>query len=316
VDSSIEELARELSALQARRGLQHPGRADATGPTLTRALTLEQFAPGEQRRRGLVTALLKHAEGLPPDLRMVFLAACSIRTQDRPTLTERIERAAATLQVTPRTGWARLADANQRVAESVAAALSSSSGEPQPEWLLTSLHAVTDLRNPRPTIRSTHTIRVVSPVLTHIVERISFPGAPPDADPLFRAWGDCELIAVERQSQVTWQVSLRLKRPVACGDSATYSFQTQPPSRRLLHPMSVMLPERVCRVFSTEVNFGSPSVANRVWRLDGVSAPTAELDTPSGVILDPHTNPVLKATYDDMVPGRVYGLRWEWSDDA
>ena len=80
--------------------------------------------------------------------------------------------------------------------------------------------------------------------------------------------------------------------------------------------MSVMLPERVCRVFSTEVNFGSPSMAKRVWRLDGVSAPTAELDTPSGVILDPHTNPVLTATYDDMVPGRVYGLRWEWSDDA
>lgn len=316
MESAIEDLARELSALQARRGLQHPGRADAAGPTLTRALTLDQFAPGEQRRRGLVTSLLKHAEGLPPDLRMVFLAACSIRTQDRPTLTERIERAAAALSVTPRTGWARLADANRRIAESLAGRLSSTSGAPQPEWLLTSLHAVTDLRSGRPTTRSTHTIRVVSPTLTHIIERISFPGATADADPLFRAWGDCELISVERQSQVTWQVSLKLKRAVACGDSATYSFETQAPARRLLHPMSVMLPERVCRVFSTEVNFGSPSMAKRVWRLDGVSAPTAELDTPSGVILDPHTNPVLTATYDDMVPGRVYGLRWEWSDDA
>ena len=128
---------------------------------------------------------------------------------------------------------------------------------------------------------------MVSPYLTHITERISFPGASPDADPAFRAWGDAELVSVERPYQVTWQVSLRLKRTFLAGESATYSFQSQAPSRRLLHPMSVMLPERVCRVFSTEVNFGSPSVATRVWRLDGVPAPVAELDTPSGVLLDP-----------------------------
>jgi hypothetical protein len=316
VNSIIEQLTRELSALQARRGIQHPGRADAVGPALTKALDLDQCEPGESRRRALVTGLLRHAESLPPDLHMVFLSGCSIRTEDRPTLTQRVTRAATTMQVAERTAWARLADANRRVAESLAGPLPKDPSAPPPEWLLTSLHAYTDLRSGRPITRSTHTIRVVSPYLTHITERISFPGASPDADPAFRAWGDAELVSVERPYQVTWQVSLRLKRTFLAGESATYSFQSQAPSRRLLHPMSVMLPERVCRVFSTEVNFGSPSVATRVWRLDGVPAPVAELDTPSGVLLDPHTQPVLKASYDDMTLGRVYGLRWEWSDDA
>jgi len=316
VNSIIEQLTRELSALQARRGIQHPGRADAVGPALTKALDLDQCEPGESRCRALVTGLLRHAESLPPDLHMVFLSGCSIRTEDRPTLTQRVTRAATTMQVAERTAWARLADANRRVAESLAGPLPKDSSAPPPEWLLTSLHAYTDLRSGRPITRSTHTIRVVSPYLTHITERISFPSASPDADPAFRAWGDAELVSVERPYQVTWQVSLRLKRTFLAGESATYSFQSQAPSRRLLHPMSVMLPERVCRVFSTEVNFGSPSVATRVWRLDGVPAPVAELDTPSGVLLDPHTQPVLKASYDDMTLGRVYGLRWEWSDDA
>ncbi len=316
MDSIIEQLTRELSALQSRRGLQQPGRADAAGPTLARSLSLDQHLMGEQRRRAIVSGLLKHLEGMPDDLRFVFLAGCNIRTKNRPTLTERIERVAATLKVTPRTAWSRLSDANLRVAESLAATMTPSTDAPPPDWLLTSLHAVTDLRSGHPTSRSTHTIRVVSPYLTHITERISFPGAGPEADPRFRAWGDAELVSVERPFQVTWIVSLRLKRTFLCGDSANYSFEVQAPSRRLMHPMTVMLPERVCRVFSTEVNFGSPSMAKRVWRLDGVPAPVAELGTPSGVLLDPHTGPVIKVSYDDMVQGRVYGLRWEWSDDA
>ena len=77
--------------------------------------------------------------------------------------------------------------------------------------------------------------------------------------------------------------------------------------------MSVMLPERECRVFSTEVNFGQQSVASRnFWRLDGVAAPVAELDDPAGTPLDPHSTPILRAQYDNMIRGRVYGLRWEW----
>ena len=141
MNSIIEQLTRELSALQARRGIQHPGRADAVGPALTKALDLDQCEPGESRRRALVTGLLRHAESLPPDLHMVFLAGCSIRTEDRPTLTQRVTRAATTMQVAERTAWARLADANRRVAESLAGPLPKDPSAPPPEWLLTSLHA-------------------------------------------------------------------------------------------------------------------------------------------------------------------------------
>ena len=189
------------------------------GPALTKALDLDQCEPGESRRRALVTGLLRHAESLPPDLHMVFLSGCSIRTEDRPTLTQRVTRAATTMQVAERTAWARLADANRRVAESLAGPLPKDSSAPPPEWLLTSLHAYTDLRSGRPITRSTHTIRVVSPYLTHITERISFPGASPDADPAFRAWGDAELVSVERPYQVTWH---SLAASSVCGRSKSW----------------------------------------------------------------------------------------------
>ncbi|HEX8511072.1 MAG TPA: hypothetical protein VF635_16445, partial [Propionibacteriaceae bacterium] len=185
---------------------------------------------------------------------------------------------------------------------------------PPREWVLTSLHAVTDLTESRPTFRSTHTLRVVSPYLTEITERISFPGAEPGADPGFKVSGDCALVRVERSFQVSWTITMRLSRNFACGELITYSLSVRAPSRRLVHPMSVILPERECRSFTTEVNFGRPSVAARVWRLDGVPAPAAELEQPTGVLLDPHREPVLRATYYDMVRGRVYGLRWQWAD--
>lgn len=314
MDNRVGQLADELSALQRRRGLQSPEWAAAVGPLLTRAFALEQQPEGEPRKEALIAGLLKHAEGLPPDLRFVFISACAVRTKQRPVLGARLEHAGEAISVNIRTAWRRRDAANRRVAESLAAAIGSGDAAPPPEWVLTALRASTDLSVQRPIFRSTHTVRVVSPYLSEVTERISFPGAEPDADPEFRANGDCELVRVERIFQVTWVLTMRLKRAFACGEMVTYSLFVRAPSRRLVHPMSVMLPERECRTFSTEVNFGNPSVASRVWRLDGVPAPVAELDEPSGEVLDPSTSPVLKAEYTNMVRGRVYGLRWQWAE--
>lgn len=315
MQTQIDQLARELRALQGRRGVQQAHRDESVGVLIAQALSLEQYRPGEHRRKALIAGLITHAEVLPADLSFVLLTACAIRAEQRPNLTQRLEYAANILEINVRTVWRRLDDANQRVAASLAGVLVSPESTPPPEWVLTSLHTRTDLTQPRPIFYSTHTVRVISPYLSQIVERVSFPGAGPDADPAFKVTGDCELGRVERPYQVSWEITLRLARQFACGESVTYSMSVRAPSRRLVHPMSVMLPERECRVFSTEIDFGRPSVARRVWRLDGVSAPVAELDDPAGTLLDPHREPVLRADYQNMVRGRVYGLRWEWEDD-
>lgn len=310
----VEQLVRELSSLQARRGLQEAYRGDAAGVLITKALSLDQHPAGEQRRKALVAGLLSHAENLPPDLRLFFINACAIRSEHRPTLSQRLEHSSAVLKLNVRTGWRRLSDANELVAASLAAVLDLPETVPPREWVLTSLHSVTDLTVSRPVFRSTHTLRVVSPYLTRITERISFPGAEVDADPEFKVSGDCVLARVERPFQVSWSIDMSLLRTFRCGESITYSLSVRAPSRRLVHPMSVILPERECRSFSTQVNFGQPSVAARVWRFDGVPAPAAELEEPSGELLDPHREPVLTAAYENMVRGRVYGLRWEWAE--
>ena len=315
MDARVEQLAAELAAIQRRRGLQSATWAATLGPLLTQALALDQHPQGEARREALVAGLLQHVEVLPPDMRFVFLAACSLRTKHKPYLGERLEAAGEAIEVNVRTTWRRLHDANLRLAEHLVAALDANRPAPPSEWVLTALRVSTDLSVARPVFRSTHTVRVVSPYLSEITERISFPGAEPDADPEFAVSGACSLVSVERAFQVTWVLTMRLSRTLACGQSATYSMVTKAPSRRLVHPMSVMLPERECRTFATEVNFGTPSAASQVWRLDGVPAPVAELDEPSGPLLDSVANPVLRAEYTNMVRGRVYGLRWQWSEN-
>jgi hypothetical protein len=315
VEDRAERLAGELAALQRGRALQSPDLDRVVGPLLTQALALEQLPEGEPRREALIAGLIKHAESLPPDLRHVFLVACSARTKLPPALGERLETVADRISVNVRTVQRRKVAANQRIAERLVAAMDAGTAQPPAEWVLTELRASTDLTAPRPIFRSTHSIRVVSPYLTEVSERVSFPGAEHDADPEFAVSGDAELMRVERPFRVTWAITLRLRRTFACGEIATYSVAIRAPSRRLVHPMSVMLPERECRTFSTEVNFGTPPVAARVWRLDGVPAPVAELeDTVGGLPLDPVANPVLRASYRNMVRGRVYGLRWQWAE--
>lgn len=313
-DAVVARLVAEIGALQPRRGLQSPRWAALVGPLLRSALDLEQYDEGGPRREALLAGLLGQADRLPPDLRFVFLSACAIRANHHPGLGERMVHAAAGLEISERTARRRLGTANRLVAEGFADDLGARAGAPSSAWVLTSLDATTDLTAARPVFRSQHTLRVVAPHLSEITERISFPGAAPDADPEFDAGGDCTLVRVERPFQVTWALTMRLARPFARGESVTYWLSVTAPSRRLVHPMSVMLPERECRRFSTEVDFGSPSVASRVWRLDGAPAPVAELDESSGELLDPHATPVLRASYDSMVRGRVYGLRWEWAD--
>ena len=314
ISTTINDLMAELSTLQSRRGLQDSTHADVVGPLLTRALRLDEYPVGEERRRVLVNGLLQHAEPLPPDLRFVFLSACALQSQDRPVLSERLERAGATIRVNVRTAWRRLNAANRRVAESLAAMADPVNAEPAPEWFLVRLISNVDLRESRPIYRSTHTIRVVSPYLNQITEGISFPGAEPEADPEFHVGGDCKLSRVVRQFTSNWLVTLDPGRAYACGEELTYTLSVRAPSRRLVHPMSVMLSERECRSLATEVNYGTPSVARQVWLLDGVPGPVAEVDEPCGVIVNPYETPVVRVAYERMTRGRVYGIRWQWAD--
>ncbi|MBL8929289.1 MAG: hypothetical protein JNL54_04120 [Kineosporiaceae bacterium] len=315
-DSAVHQLVDELETMQRRRGLQSPDWAGSVGPNIGQALALEQHEDGSRRREALVAGLLGHADSLPGDMQLAFISACAIPKRSLALLGERLQYAGDRMHipVSPRTVRRRLKLANRRVAQTLADDLARRSAAPSTDWVLTALDATTDLTTSRPVFRSTHTLRVVAPLLTEVTERISFPGAAPDADPEFEAEGDCALVRVDRPFQPTWALTMRLARPFTCGEVVSYSLAVRAPSRRLVHPMSVMLPERECRRFSTKVDFGSPSVASRVWRLDGAPAPAAELDSTSGELLDPHQTRVLTASFNGMVRGRVYGLRWEWAD--
>jgi predicted DNA-binding protein (UPF0251 family) len=304
----------ELQRLQRGRGLQLPPDDLEIGPNLNRKLNLEQAATAQGRQDALTKALIVQSSILTPELRLVFSAASALRVEDLPNLEARISKVAERLGVSGRTVKRRLEIANKKIAARIES-LAVASKAPSKDWVLNALHTRVDLTTSRPIFEGLHQVTVTSPFLDTFSERISFPGATADADPEFLVSGDCKLVSVTRPFPVTWEVTMSMQSRKLAGDQAQYAMTVKVPSRRLIHPMSVMLPERECHTFTTEVNFGAPSVAKRAWRFDGVSAPVAQLEELVGTEIDLTAQPVVRAGFRNMVLGRVYGLRWEWADE-
>ena len=143
-----------------------------------------------------------------------------------------------------------------------------------------------------------------------ISEKLSLPGADADVAPMFSASGDASLEAVRRVHQQTWEVTLRLNREYRCGDEVNYQSSLRLSSRADAPPMSVMAPQRDCRLFTTTVHLAG--LADQVWVRDGANPPTVNEDVPSGVVIDATAAPEPSVEFENLTPGMVYGLRWRW----
>jgi hypothetical protein len=85
------------------------------------------------------------------------------------------------------------------------------------------------------------------------------------------------------------------------------------PSVSAIRPMSVMMPVRPCRRYSTEVSFGDPPMGARVWALRGLPPTALEDPAPEGAA-EVAPGMVVREEFEYLVPGLAYGLRWSWAD--
>jgi len=300
----VADIARDLAGLQKNRGLQSAELASRVGPALA-TVTGFSAARGSDARASLVRQLLFAAEGLPPDLYLVFARACATRPDDAATLGRRLEMAGRHLRRSGAVARRRLADANLLVA----AALVNSLGEDK-GWFLHSLRSTVDFRTASPVYRAQYTLTVTAPALTRVSEKISLPGSGGDVDPLFSVAGQARLESVHRIHPQTWECWMVLDRTYHCGELIRYQSAVRLPDRRDAPPMSVMAPRRDCRSFATTVHLGG--LAEKVWVLDGVTPPTVNDVTPSGSLIDPEVEPEPSVQFRNLVPGLIYGLRWMW----
>ncbi len=305
MEVSVQSVASELAKMQRNRGLQAGDIGSRVGPSLTR---LTGFSPsrGAEGRQSLTRQLVRAAHTLPADQRMIFLRACAVRPTDAPTLQERLNGATVAIDRSLKVVRRRLSEANLAVAERLVAAAVDDRG-----WFLAELRATVDFREERPIHRARRTLVVTAPTLERVTEMISLPGFGDEA-PDLRVKGAARLEEVNQTGPQTWEFVLRLDAPRACGDLVEYETALRLPSRREGDPLSVMAPRRDCWRFETQVHLGG--LADRAWVLDGVTAPTALSEDPSGTPIDLEADPSPSVAFRDLTPGLVYGIKWHWAD--
>lgn len=299
----VATVARDLAKLQKGRGLQTADLSARVGSALAQA-TGFSAERGMEGRRSLTRQLVLAAEGLPPDLSLVFARACALRPDDGPTLGVRLDAAARHIKRGREATRRRVTQANLIVASRLVDFSKGDQG-----WILDSLRCFVDLRERSPVYRADYCLVVTAPALHRISEKISLPGSG-DAEPEFAVSGGARLETVTRIHPQTWECSISLDRGYSCGDVIRYRSAVRLPRRADAPPMSVMAPRRDCRFFSTTVRLDG--MADQVWVLDGVTPPTVNDETPTGSRIDPSADPQPSVEFRNLVPGLVYGLRWTW----
>ncbi|MFV0457839.1 MAG: hypothetical protein ACK5MT_03575 [Actinomycetales bacterium] len=299
-------VAADLAKLQRNRGLQSGSLADRVGPALAQ-VTGFSSARGVEARGSLLRQLLRAAEGLPPDLHLLFARACATRPDDKSTLTERLRIAANQIDRSIEVARRRTVEANRLVALRLLEDTQDDKG-----WFLQRLRINVDLRESKPVYHADYTLVVTAPVLSRITEQVSLPGDGTDVELGFAAGGAVRLDTVQRIHPQTWASQMTLDRTYTCGELIEYWSAVRLPDRSYAPPMSVMAPRRDCLHFSTTVHLGG--LADQIWVLDGVPPPTVNDVTPSGRRLDVEENPQPTVEFQYLTPGLIYGLRWTWRD--
>ena len=300
----VQSIAKELARLQTNRGLQTGDLSQKVGPQLS---CLTGFS-GERpdARASLTRQLVLASSALTPDGRLVFLRACATRPTDAPKLGERLTTVARHINRSRDVARRRLTQANLKVAEALLQV-----NRDDKAWYIDEFHVRVDFREESPVYRVRHRLVVLAPTLRQLTEQVSLPGDDGSVALEFAVSGDASLGSIVRTHRQTWAISMPLDREYSCGDAIHYETAVRLPDRRDAPPMEVMVPARDCHRFSAQVWLGD--LANQVWTLDGVTPPTVQDATPSGAMIDSRVEPEPYVSFENLIPGLVYGLRWTWS---
>jgi len=306
----VDELVREIRDLHRGRGVQNP--TLRPGPSLQLALHLEPGTPTDEVRRAVMVAWRRAADAMPPDLSTVLLMVSAI-TYGNPKVSGRLQHAADLQRLSPRTARRRYDDAVEFLAHSLAAQAGNTTGTDHGFYLL-NFDQIADYSEPSPVRIARRTIRVTAPHLDRIVDTIGFPRW--DAgEPEYRCLVGCELEETRQLFSGTWEYQLRLPRTLHAGERWEYAVSVRVPTPQCHDPLAAMVATRETHRASVEVWFGENSPVGQVWSLDGVPALAVQDTTPHPPLLAIGEDRRVVCSYENLRPGRAYGVRWHWVEE-
>jgi hypothetical protein len=314
-------IAAEIQALRRGRGL----RGDVTGRIgpLLRELAAGP-APGEaaQVRRRLAATLEELSKRLPEDLRKAILAALALQeeTRDMRTYELRREWVAGQVARVARTAERRIDEAQDLLAQEVAAELAQRRGRraavpDADQWHIESFSAVFMLDGETPEAIERRVIVSAVDGLTDLSVALDVPvdaGRPRLPLELEMIKGG-ELILVEEKARTRTRFVIRLPHALREGETHEYAMRIRVLPGGPMRDYYVFRPERRCDSFDLRVRFDRRRIPAWVRRVDGEDV--YSYNTYDAIPADGERVPVdhtgeAAESFSELLPHYGFGLQW------
>jgi hypothetical protein len=310
-------LIRELTTLRRGWGLETERLRSRLGPLISGWCEIHRTANDREARRVLRDAVLAAIVEFPADDRLAVTVALGIAPgAQHALLSDRVAILADRLRISGRTARRRIDRAFARLAAEIEAGTDPGRDEPDPDkgWFVKRLNALVRLDTDEPELIEERLIVSTCDGLRRISAQFTVPRIEDGQDGERHVAADAQhgvrISERAREGQRHFRYLLELPRPLARGDSHTYSLVYRISDGRPIRASYAFVPLVTCESFTVRVRFHPDRLPRVVWRLDRV---------PHSVLADPPqpgasllVDGAFEVAQDFTAPqlGYVYGIRW------
>jgi hypothetical protein len=309
-----EQVAKEIGQLHKGRGLQAGDLDSRVGPLLGELAGATEAAA---RRQALIAEINRFAGQLLDDYRMAIGASLALEAEtiDEPLFTRRASWLGEKLGRDTRTALRRIHEAEQRLAELIAAELRRRRTRipAAPEgWYLAELRVV--LRLDGDSIVSEQDRRIVSTRadLSEVMAWLDLPSDTNQPGAELRAeirYGG-RLLRKEQPSRNGFSLVVQLPKPLQPGEEHRYGLSMRMPRHMLKRSHCLVTPECRCERFDLTVRFHPARLPDWVRRVDGEPVRMFENAQPGAELLVPDAAGEVHGEFRNLAMYLGYGIQW------
>ncbi|RSM44280.1 hypothetical protein DMA12_17165 [Amycolatopsis balhimycina DSM 5908] len=287
------------------------------GPLLYGWCGIHRTADDREARREVRNAISAAIAKFPADERLAVTVALGIAPGTQHVLlNERIGVLADQLRISERTARRRIDRSFARLAAEIEAGTRRSGDAPDPGrgWSVQRLKVLVRLDVPQPELIEERQIVATRDGLRRISAMFTVPRAEDGRDVERQVVADAlhgaRITDIELEGNRHFRWLLDLPRPLACGESHTFSMAYRIRDDLPIRPTYTFVPLVPCESFSVRIRFDRRNPPSVVWRVDGVSPSVLSEPPQPGTPLAVDSAGEVAEDFSGLRLGNAYGLRW------
>lgn len=315
MSSGSAELENELKILRRGRGLYAPRLAEQVGPRLRALCGIGGTENSAEIRERLTERLRILVDELPKDLQLAVNVALALHPETQQQfLQDRIQFLADLQKRDVRTIRRRMDEGFHLLAENATQPAPQVQRDSGLGWHIGRLEAVLRMDKKSPECFTRRVIVAERNGLDRIQDMITLPRDqhwPGDRHELHaELYFGATLLSVERTSSNRFAFELGLPEPMAIGQRHEYGMVMRVPDDQPMRNHYVFFPDRECEEFQLRVRFAPDRLPAQIWRVADVFHRDVDDDRPTETILSTDRAGEINLTFQQLRPGRGYGVQW------